>query len=300
MNKRTLTVLSLVLVLLIVTELYLVIYYHYKVNINPSIFSSPTTSPLSLTRPQTPSSTKLPNLTSPMSLGLVMNYYNITYNSSVKLFSECPYVNKYFVESDNLLAVIALKDLNSSMWETVWNNIKSNITLSPYLVLAGIHNFTWIFKDPVNKKVWGPICTISFNDSPSYLAWYEYADTSLLFSIYELENGNITLAEKVFETTINDFWNGYGFQDESVTSNVYASYKLALAIIAWKYIDKYDQTFAMEYLPLILKIYNIAKHLQSPIGGYFSNYKVVNGTVIPLGNVNTETTSLFVIAFTMQ
>ncbi|QGR20392.1 hypothetical protein [Stygiolobus azoricus] len=296
MNKRTLTVLSLILVLLIVTEVILVAYYHYKVYINPSIFSSPTTPP-SLTIPPTHFPIQLSNLTPPISLELVMNYYNVTYNSSLKLFSECPYVNKYFVENDNLLAVIALKDLNDSLWETVWDNIKSNITLSPYLVLVGIHNFTWEFKDPVIEKIWGPIYTISFNDSPNYLAWYEYANTSLLFSIYELENGNISLAEKVFETTINDFWNGYGFQDESTTSNVYASCNLALAIIAWKYIGNYNQTFARDYLPLILQMYSIAKHLQSPIGGYFSNYKVVNGTVIPLGNVNTETTSLFVIAF---
>ncbi|BCU68927.1 hypothetical protein [Stygiolobus caldivivus] len=298
MNRKTLAILSLVLVLLIATELFLVLYYHYKVHVNYSIFSPP-----SSTRPQfffPNTSLKGINLTLPISVkSLIEYYYNITYNSSLELFSECPYVNKYYVESDNLLAVIALKYLNNSLWKTVWQNIESNLTLSPYLVLAGIHNFSWEFKTPVNVKVWGPIYTVSFNKSPDYLSWYEYADTSLLFAIYEAENGNITLAEKVFSIVINDFWDGYGFADESFSNGSYTSYKLALAVIAWKYIGSYNQTFAEKYLPIIKKIYQISSHLLSPIGGFFTNYEVLNGTIVPIGNVNTETTSLFTIALFM-
>ena len=236
---------------------------------------------------------------SPISIPLVRYYYDVTYNPKLKLFSECPYSNTYYVESDNLLAVIALKYLNDSLWKVVWDNIKGNLTLSPYLVLMGIHNFTWEFRTPSEVRVWKCIYTTTFtNASHPFLSWYEYADTSFLFSIYELENGNITLAEEVFSSTFKNFWNGYGFVDESFNGE-YTSYKLALAIIAWKYLLKYNESFAMEYYPVIKKIYEISSHLQSSIGGYFTNYVVINGAIIPEGNVNTETTSLFVIAFLM-
>lgn len=237
---------------------------------------------------------------SPISVPLVMQYYNLTYNPSLGLFAEYPYSNTYYVESDNLLAVIALKYLNDPLWEQVWDNIRGNLTLSPYLVLLGVHNFTWEFRTPSNDEVWKDIYVTNFtNSSHPFLAWYEYADTSFLYSIYELENGNITLAEDAFSVTMNDFWDGYGFKDEAFNGYYYSSYKLALAIIAWKYILKYNATFAMQYYPVIEKIYQISSHLQSSSGGYFTCYEVVNGTIVPEGNVNTETTSLFVIAFLM-
>lgn len=233
----------------------------------------------------------------PISIDLVKNYYYTTYNSSLKLFMECPYSNTYFVESDNLLASIALKYLNLSY--PVFSNIKGNLTLSPYLVLIGIHNFSWNFRDPINDKIWKNIYITNFtNNSMPYLSWYEFADLSFLYSIYLMENGNST-AMNVFSITMKDFWNGYGFVDEAF-NGVYSSYKIALAIIAWKYIYAHNETFALKYLKDIEEMYNVASHLQSPIGGYFTGYTVVNDTIIPQGNVNTETTSLFVIAFLMN
>lgn len=249
-----------------------------------------------LVKPVTDSPEAVPH---PISVPLVMQYYDLTYNPSLKLFAETPYSNTYYVESDNLLAVIALKYLNDTLWEEVWNNIRVNLTLSPYLVLLGVHNFTWEFRTPSNDQVWKDIYITNFtNSSHPFLAWYEYADTSFLYSIYELENGNITLAEDAFSATVNDFWDGYGFRDEAF-NGYYSSYKLALAVIAWKYILKYNETFAMQYYPMIEKIYQISSHLQSSSGGYFTCYEVANGTIVPEGNVNTETTSLFVIAFLM-
>ncbi|QPG48604.1 hypothetical protein AB1303_14870 [Saccharolobus solfataricus] len=233
----------------------------------------------------------------PISIDLVKNYYYVTYNSSLKLFKEYPYSDTYFVESDNLLASIALKYLNLSY--PVFNNIKDNLTLSPYLVLMNIHNFSWIFRNPINDEIWKNIYITNFtNTSRGYLSWYEFADLAFLYSIYLMENGNST-AMQIFSIAMKNFWNGYGFVDEAFKGE-YSSYKLALAIIAWKYIYAYNKTFALKYSNDIEEMYKIASHLQSAIGGYFTCYMVINGTIIPQGNVNTETTSLFVIAFLMN
>lgn len=275
---KKIAILSTILILIIVVSFF-AFYYYTKVK--PNFQTSCT------------------DLKPPISISLVENYFKITYNSSLKLFSECPFSDTYYIESDNLLAVIALKYLNNSLWKIVWQNIERNITISPYLVLMNVHNFTWKFNTPITVHVYGPIYTIEFNGS-SYLSWYEYADTSFLYAIYEAENGNISIAEKVFATTINNFWNGSGFIDAAFNGGTFDSYKLALAIIAWKYIAHYNETFALQYLPIIKQIYNISSHLQSSIGGFFTNYVIYDGHVIAEGNVNTETTSLFVIAFLMQ
>ena len=68
---------------------------------------------------------------SPISVPLVLKYYDLVYDRSLRLFAEYPYSHTYYVESDNLLAVIALKYLNDPLWEEVWSNIGGNLSLSP-------------------------------------------------------------------------------------------------------------------------------------------------------------------------
>ncbi|BDC17689.1 hypothetical protein [Acidianus sp. HS-5] len=231
----------------------------------------------------------------PISICLAKNYYKVTYNSSLGLFKDTPYSNVYYIESDNLLASIAEKYLNLSYKVSI-----GKYALSPYLVLLGIHNFSWCFRCPSCTEVKQNVYITNFtNPSRNYLNWYVYADISFLYSIYLLENYNYSEAMHVFSVTMRDFWNGYGFVDEAFDGK-YSSYKLALAVIAWKYIYSFNKTFAMEYFKCIKEIYNVSSHLQSAIGGYFTCYLVVNGTIVPKGNVNTETTSLFVIAFFMK
>ncbi len=226
---------------------------------------------------------------------LTLTYYSTVYNKTLHIYAECPYSSTYYLESDNFLADIALRYLNQSPQI----NFYGKVSLSPYLPLDGIHNFTWKFHDPSLEILNGNVVTCSFsNSSMPYLSWYEYADTSFLYSIYEVENGNLTLAEQAFSDGMN-FWNGYGFMDDSYNGK-YSSYKLALAIIAWKYINSTNSSFASSFEPEMSEIYNISYHLQSSIGGFFTCYEVFNGHVIPEGNVNTETTSLFVIAFLMK
>ncbi|MUN29842.1 hypothetical protein [Sulfuracidifex metallicus] len=235
-------------------------------------------------------------LSSPMSLSLSREYYLSTYNATLKLFKECPYSNVYFVESDNLLASIAIKYLGLSY--PVKQNIANNLTLSPYLVLLGIHNFSWNFRGATVVKLYKSVYETSFiNSSNPEIAWYEYADLSFLYSIYLMEN-HYKNATNVFATTMKDFWDGHGMVDEAF-HGYYSSYKVALGIIAWKYMYNYNRSFAMGFLKDVESMYSIASHLQSPDGGFYTCYTYENGTVIPYGNVNTETTSLFVIAFQM-
>lgn len=293
-SRRTYTILGSLLVALIVIELILVYVYHINPGVNfPFLHGSQ--------NPQGPflnPSGSYPSLPSPVSAQLLELYYNFTYNPSLNLVSSKPYSDVYSLQ-DNLLTAAALYYLNDSRWLKVMNAIKDNLTPSPFLVLLNDSSFGWNFTCPeVEYMKEGPyvLAYVSYVNGSEPLEWYDFPNYSFLFAIYEAERGHVNLAQQVFSRVIANYWTGYGFKGQK---GYYSSSDLALAIIAWKVLASYNQTFADRYLPLMKSVYNVSSKLQSPIGGFFSEYEVVNGTIVPFGDVNTETTSLFTIAFLM-
>ncbi|MCQ4349444.1 MAG: hypothetical protein NO126_01125 [Sulfolobales archaeon] len=293
-SRRTYMILGSLLVALIVLELILVYVYHINPGVNvPFLHGSQ--------NPQGPflnPSDTFPSLPTHVSAQLLELYYNFTYNPSLNLVSSKPYSDVYSLQ-DNLLAAAALYYLNDSRWHNVMNALKDNLTPSPFLVLLNDSSFNWNFTYlEVEYVKEGPyvLAYVSYVNGSEPLEWYEFPNYSFLFAIYEAERGHVNLAQQVFSRVIANYWTGYGFKGQN---RYYSSADLALAIIAWKVIASYNQTFADRYLPLMKTVYNVSSKLQSPIGGFFSEYEVVNGTIVPLGDVNTETTSLFTIAFLM-
>ena len=234
-----------------------------------------------------------------------VNFLLNQFNETVGLCREAPQAapNTYWLVSDNLFAFKALERYNI----TVANAIKSKLR-----ELAQAYNLpTDDFGLPRSFKheaVLGDVVPVPFNLSVPYTLvsnsyeikteianstvrmtdWREYADLLLFASLSYHFQGNDTKAIELFNEA-KQMWNftSLGIYDKAAkVDGKYATYKLALLLYVSKILE---QPLEFEE-QLISKMWS----LQDPdTGGIITNY-YFNGT--PCGDVNTETTSLVVLA----
>jgi len=227
------------------------------------------------------------------------------FNETVGLCREASHVapNTYWLVSDNLFAFKALEKFNI----TVANVIKSKLR-----ELAQVYNLpTDTFGLPRSFKheaVIGDAVPVPFNLSVSYTLvsnpyeikteianstakmtdWKEYADLLLFASLSYHFQGNDTEAIELFNEA-KQMWNStsLGIYDKAAkVDGKYATYKLALLLYVSKILE---QPLEFEG-QLISKMWSLQ---DATTGGIITNY-YLNGT--PCGDVNTETTSLVVLA----
>lgn len=111
--------------------------------------------------------------------------------------------------------------------------------------------------------------------------WEKYADLLLFASIAET---NRTIARQHYDAALR-LWDGYGFLDPAAkNSNRYATYKLALALIAQSRLSPKPE------LPAGLTDRILS--LQADTGGWITDY---DATGNPIGLANVETTSLCIL-----
>jgi len=98
-------------------------------------------------------------------------------------------------------------------------------------------------------------------------------------------SGDFETARRAW-VNLTSMWDGCGFRDKAFDGR-YESYKPALAY--------YLAKAARINEHLLKQIVEIMPRLQAGNGGVYTHY-VVEGVLKPRGDVNTETTSIFVIA----
>lgn len=124
--------------------------------------------------------------------------------------------------------------------------------------------------------------------------WEEYADLIAYEALNSLLQGSRKQAEELFEKLMS-MWDGYGFRDKAF-HGVYAAYKLALAIYLYKALKAAGSTTIHRYRDVIEKCYTTLSKLQRSDGGIVTGYRVERGLVEPIGDANTETTSITALA----
>ena len=123
--------------------------------------------------------------------------------------------------------------------------------------------------------------------------WREYADWLLLESINSIIKGDEVRARKLFRDAML-MWDGMGLRDKAVeTTGQYDTYKLALAIYAFRALGE-----PSSYENQVKEMLTIIARAQDPIsGGIHTNYIIHNGTpYFNMSDSNVETTSIVIIA----
>jgi len=217
------------------------------------------------------------------------NYLESTYNASVRLIPETNSDTRYYLYSDNFLAMLALpKDCDNASLATSIQQTLSEYNSSKlpnqYMVFICEEHFQGSNDYHINGPIWS---TIS-NQTGLPLSASSYADIAFLQAYYDLTClHNIPAALAAFNTGANHY-NGIGFNDSPFqtgrSEGIYQVYKLAL----------YDFTARLlnQTVPLSALV-NMAR-MQAPSGGFYTGYVSnlsSNGT-----DTNTETTCLAILA----
>ncbi len=127
--------------------------------------------------------------------------------------------------------------------------------------------------------------------------WYNYADLIVYKALDNLLWGSRPQAEQLF-IKLTKLWDGYGFND-TVTRNtsVYAVYKCALFIYLYRTLEVAGSTIIYDYKDIYEKCLEIIAKAQDPTkGGIHTDYRVVDGKIVIQGDINTETTSIVILA----
>jgi len=224
------------------------------------------------------------------------------YNSTVGLCAEAPTAsNTYWLVSDNLWAYKALQKYDPQ----TSNSIKSKLMelASTYNLPTDSQGLPISFK---HEAVVGDIVQTPFNVTVSYTLysddytlktdiangtsvmedWQEYADLLLYAALSKHWEGKDNEAINLFNMAKN-MWDGVGINDKAAkTDGYYATYKLALLLYVSKVLEQ-KLDFETQLIITIWRMQN------QTTGGIITGYKQ-DGT--PIGDANTETTSIVIIA----
>jgi len=235
-------------------------------------------------------------------LEMAVSYIEAQFNSTLSLCREAPAVapNNYWLVSDNLLAFKALEPYNS----TISSAIRSALT-----AYAGMYNLP-VDEDglpisyaheavlgrsvPLPFRAWNTLelagegytlKTVIANGT-EMLDWQDYADLLLYASLSEHWQGNETAAAEYFSKAA-DMWDGMGIFDKVANATgLYETYKLALLLYTSKVIG-YRLPFEDELIERIWRQQDMMS------GGIITHYRPDGA---PVGDTNTETTAMVVIA----
>jgi len=203
-----------------------------------------------------------------------------------------------WLANDNLLAERALKLSGSPLWKNV------SIALSAYNVsfngridpLLGRPLSGFFCPEVVNL---GRVKSVKFNAtfelklergnlSCRMRDWQEYADLLVYGALSDLLRGNRKDAQRLYSELMG-LWDGNGFRDKAF-NGTYQAYKCALFI----YLNRELNTETGRTIRT--RCLKILSALQAKNGGITTGYVVKNGKIVPVGDQNTETTSMAIIA----
>jgi hypothetical protein len=241
-----------------------------------------------------------------------LDFYSTKLYTSLGLLSTTSGSTTIYLSDDQALDYDALLDIyhqtNNLSALTLANQVNSSVQSygglyyhwNGVFVLFGDYKTPWNFSSGsditigTNGKYTIKSTIFNYPMGPENTA--KYADLELYYAAYNIEIKNYSGAENAF-VTANRLWDGFGFVDAAYNTS-YTSYKLGLDIMVWKMLKNASQTqqFAIQYSPALNQVLRIFSALQGSDGGVCTNYVVSNGSVMPAGQENGETTSLFVLS----
>jgi hypothetical protein len=232
------------------------------------------------------------------------NYLVAGFDSNLGLIRESPNANPnlYWIYSDNYLASLALKSKQSKLSKNlaqsiaVYNDI-IDFTRSPkWYVLSGqtIPEAVIVMQtlNQAERLIQGKrmICE-GANPTAEPNILKNYADLLLLASINAKNDGETAKARNLF-SQVRDMYDGVGFNDAAYQKQgYYATYKLALYLIAAKKVG--INTYTNDIKKRILSLQENVPS-SNGYGGIYTDYD--SSGKISDSDTNTETTSLALMA----
>jgi len=230
------------------------------------------------------------------------DYLLAGYDPGLQLIRESPNANPgiYWLFSDNYLAFLALRDAESEtasrIWEALegydydhsqrWKALEGKV-VPVDLFATGVTAENITGEQPQQIRTEIPDPQIHMQD------WQEYADRLLMAAINEANQGDGEEALGLFEKAQMMF-DGSGLADRVFeVHGYYATYKLALYLLA---ADRLDIVLAERQ-----KVEDLLLSLQEKdpdsnrFGGVYTEYDL-EGNPYPHTDTNTETTSLALLA----
>jgi len=240
---------------------------------------------------------------------LLREFLESQYASEIGLLrastSANPDSSRVYVASDNLLASRALAVLNSKLASKVITTLNDRYGGgfdSLHEVLLGIKipdKFYCRYNEYLGNVSTSKFGTLEiYYEKPNYNCtirnWDKYADLLVYKALNSLLHGSKSYAEHLFEKLMG-MWDGNGFKDIAFRGE-YSTYKIALAIFLYRALKASKSSQIVKYNGIIEKCYKIICEMQRGDGGIVTNYVVLNGKTIAVGDANTETTSIVVLA----
>jgi len=250
---------------------------------------------------------KTPNYISLLSLGKLRTFLEKQYVPQAGLLRAATMVSPdnttIYVANDNVLAARALAVLGSPLAEKVMSVLYNNFSggwngkIDVLLCKSIPDKFYKPEKEVVGRIDGYIIAYEKMNTSVVITDWYDYADLLVYHALNKLLQGSRAEAEKAF-LNLTRMWDGYGFKDNFVKEHgVYQVYKCALFIYLYRALEDAGSTIIYGYQDIYEKCLEIIAKAQDPVkGGIHTDYRVVNGKIVIQGDMNTETTSIVVLA----
>jgi hypothetical protein len=132
------------------------------------------------------------------------------------------------------------------------------------------------------RRLGGKVIKTEIVTDKEMVGWEGYADLLLLAALAEKD---VPKAKRHFQQALQ-MWDGKGFKDRAAQAgSVYATYKLALALIAARKLNERPEAIVIVLERLLAQ--------QAKDGGWITDY---DRTGKPVGVANVETTSLAMLA----
>ena len=231
------------------------------------------------------------------------------YNYTMHLFPETSTNTIFYITSDNLLAYYAIKNHNSIIADDLRVSLMGYAGV--YNLPVGTDNLPISFK---HEAIIGQALNGSIHDAiphplivpnaTGYTIYSEraddttvaapsYADISAIQGLSDCNLKQYANAQACYNQMMN-YWDGHGFADDAYTNptsstyHIYATYKLGLAILLSNKLGINNATLDTQML-------NTIKACQLDNGGIRTDY-TFNGSIVPSGSANTETTAIIALA----
>lgn len=234
-------------------------------------------------------------------LRLAADFLLSQYDSRLRLCFEAPFVapDIYWLASDNLLAHHALEPYYPNISRQIYLELESRdgFKSGVYETLFGVsiplpikEKVTYVIEQGEDYVIQTDIhnCTTAFPH------WDEYANLLICSALSLYWENETEEAFRLFDKAA-DMWDGKGLYDRAIPEaepnlrGLYETYKLALLLYASRIFNR-TLTFKTE-------LENVLWAMQSD-GGIITHYNGSVTPIVPVGDANTETTSLTLIAYT--
>ncbi len=209
-----------------------------------------------------------------------------------------------YTANDNILAAEALRILGSPLAERIyetllqqyprytWNKKVDVLLAQPIKGVFGTKNETILKQIGIYTVKWD-----GMNFSNPMDDWREYADLLVYHALNSLLHGDRIAAEEDYEELIA-MWDGWGFHDKvREKEGLYDAYKLALAYYLHRALEAAGSSLPQAHADLAEKWLCMLALLQDEeTGGITARYKAGVKHPVPVGDPNTETASMTVLA----